>query len=162
MYDLLIKTFLKSAVVAVRMEAIKTVSFILHSDVELSQEFDQMGAARLSKKKIFKQILAQQKIEYDSEAAGMEVDEDDTRANEIAQYSQLFSSLFCSSFILRKDTIFEMSKLIMRYQVPAEMASKIFAKILTFLKCDADSLMDTNSLVCLIMRWFNSGYKLEE
>lgn len=160
MYDLLTNTFLASEVVAIRMEAIKTISFILQSDVDLNQ-FDQLGAARQSKKKIFNKILAQQKIEYASQAE-MEVDDDDTRANEIAAYFQLFSSLFCSNFLFRKQIIFEMSKLVLRYQVPAEMASKIFAKILTFLKCNADSLMDTNSLVFLIMKWLQAAYKLDK
>lgn len=162
MYRCLIVTFLNSDVAIVRMEAIKTISFILHSDIEKSQEFDHMQAARQSKKELFNNILTRQKIQYSENDVMDDVEGADQLERKISSYIQLFSSLFCASFVLRKTIIFEMSKLVLRYKLSGEIASRIFKKIVIYLKCDAESLMDTNSLVHLIMQWQHICYKFDK
>lgn len=85
----------------------------------------------------------------------------DQLESKISTYIQLFSSLFCASFVLRKSIIFETSKLVLRFKLSGVVASRIYQKIVNYLKCDANSLMDTNSLVHLIMQWQHICYKFE-
>lgn len=144
------------------MEAIKTISFILHSDIEKSQEFDYMRMARQSKKEIFKLILSSQKIQYSENDVEVDAEDADQLESKISSYTQLFSSLFCASFVLRKSIIFEMSKLVLRYKLSGEVALRMFNKIVIYLECDAGSLMDTNSLVHLIMQWQHICYKFDK
>lgn len=151
MYQLIYENFLQSEVFAIKMAAIKCISFILTSDIEK----DELIEARELKKRIFKGILDSHAITYTDDVMETEKDSDD-EFNKISSHVQLFSSIFCVNFIMRKPLIFEMSKLIFCHKIPDEVALKIFNKILKFLKCDAGSLFDTNSIAHLLLQWFHS------
>lgn len=157
MYNFISENFLKSGFFTIKMEAIKTLSFILHSDIERRQEFDQTNAARKCKSDIFKKIFASQKVLLDGNE--METDNvNDDAANYIATSLQLFSSLYCTNFMLRKPIIFEISKLVLGYKLTETLTKKCYDKINAFLKCDAESLMDSNNIVHLMSQWLNNGY----
>lgn len=157
MYNFISDVFLNSDFFTIKMEAIKTLSFILHSDIERRNEFDQTNAARKCKNEIFRKIFASQKITLDGNERETDLMSDDT-ANCIASSLQLFSSLYCTSFMLRKPIIFEISKLVLGYKLTENTSKKCFNKINVFLKCDAESLMDSNSIVHLMSEWLNNGY----
>jgi hypothetical protein len=145
------------------MATIKTISFILYSDIELVDDFMQMRSARKSKIEIFQVVFDDHRIQTEGNEAieAMEVDDqDDAVVNTIASSLQLFTSLFCVNFILRKPILMEISKLVLRYNFSSEMAMKIFEKILAFLKCNAESLMDTNSLENLLTQWIVNSLTL--
>lgn len=161
MYLFIIETFLASSLFVIKMAAIKTVGFILHSDIEQIQETSQLKLARKSRAEIFENIMSSQSVQYNGAEIDIDVESDDTESNEIAGYLQLFSTVFCVNFILRKPIMLEMSKLMLRYKISETTAIMMFNKILTFLKCDAPSLMDTNSLIHLLSQWINIGLKLD-
>jgi hypothetical protein len=138
------------------MEAIKTLSFILHSNIERRNEFDQTNAARKFKNEIFRKIFASQKITLDGNERETDLMSDDT-ANCIASSLQLFSLLYCTNFMLRKPIIFEISKLVLGYKLTENTSKKCFNKINVFLKCDAESLMDSKNIVHLMSEWLNNG-----
>lgn len=143
----------------IRMAAVKTISFVLYSDIEMVDEFMQMKAAQNSKVEIFKSIFKDHQIVMRQD--DMEVDEnDDVETNAMASSLQLFTSLFCVNFILRKSIILEISKIVLRYNFKEETALKIFSKMLGFLKCDAQSLMDSNSIENLLTQWINRGISM--
>lgn len=132
------------------MAAIKCISSILASDIEK----DELKEARLLKKKIFGKIIKKYEIKYDEMET--DIESDDEEFNQISSHIQLFTSIFCVNFILRKPIIYEMSKLVVRHKLPDETSLKIFQKFLKFLKCDAESLFDSNSIVHLLFQWYHN------
>lgn len=155
MYRFITDIFLKSEVFAIRMAAINCISFMLNSDIEKSE----VVQARELKKRIFGNIVRDHSVKYDGDEMEADVVNDDAEINDISSRLQLFTSIFCANFIMRKPIILEMSKLIFRYKLQNDVALKIFNKILTFLKCDANSLMDSNSIVNLLSQWYKR-YKI--
>lgn len=153
-YEILINKFLKSQIFAVKLAAIEGIGFILSSDIEK----DELIQARDLKNRLFKQILANHTVKFTSDAMETEnaADDDDDKLNRISSYVQLFTSIFCTNFIMRKSIIFEMSKLSWRYQLPDETSLKLFHGMLKFLKCDAESLFDSNSIVNFLLEWLQS------
>ncbi|CRK98224.1 CLUMA_CG011587, isoform A [Clunio marinus] len=160
-YKHLTNIFLNSKTFVVKLEAIKTISCILYSDIENSNEFDQLRIARGSKQKIFKKVFDKQRIEYGREPMEIAETFDDVQTNIVAGYVQLFTSIFCVNFNIRKPIILELSRLFLRYEVPDEVSLNIFKKILSYLKCDVGSLMDTNSIENLISDWVKHSYDLK-
>lgn len=160
MYSFITENFLNSPVFAVKMEAIKTVSYILLSDIEQNSEFGEMRSPRSSKNDIFRSIFDAHRIVYNVNEMETNAQKDDEETNRVASCIQLFTSLFCVNFCLRKPIIFEISKVFLRHQLPEELAANVFNKMLTYLKCDVGSLMDSNSVIHLISTWINDGYTI--
>lgn len=155
MYQIVLQDFfLKSNIFTVKMTAVKTISFILSNDVEHQKELTKARADRVSQKKLFKEIFHDKSVQYNNNEMETQAEDVDDYINEIAEFVQLYSSLFCANFVLRKALVFELSKIVLHFKLPSETAEKIFKKILTFLKCDAGSLMDHNNLDDLLSRWF--------
>lgn len=150
-YDLIIENFLESEVFAIKMAAIKCISFILNSDIEK----DEILEARELKKRVLKKILDKYAIPYNENLMETKIETDDDEFNKVSSLVQLFSSIFCVNFIMRKPIIFEMSKLPRRYRLTDEVVLNIYRKILKFLKCDAESLFDSNSIVHLLLQWYH-------
>lgn len=161
MYKSICNNFLASDVFAIRMAAINALSFILRSDIENVSDFDQTRSARNSRLDIFKEFFNNQSVTFSGTEMETDWQSDDVETNEISSHVQLFSSLLCANFILRKPIIFELSKLVLRYKLPLDLATRIFEKILKQLKCDAKSLMDTNGIVHLVSQWLNNGYGID-
>lgn len=140
------------------MSAIKTIATILHNDIELVHKELLLHSNRNSKKKIFKSVLRTQCIQINDQ---METNDDvtinDEEANFISKSFQLFSSLYCVNFVFRKPLIMEISKLLVRYKIPEAVAMSVYNKILKFLKCDSQSLMDTKSIVHWVSEWILDG-----
>jgi hypothetical protein len=158
-YKIITDNFIKSPSFSLRMATVKTLAFILYNDIESVDEFAHLRSARRSKRDIFKNLFKDHQIKISVDS--MEVDDtDDVEVNTIASSLQLFTSLFCVNFILRKPIILEISKLILRYNFSNEAALKIFEKILAFLKCDAQSLIDSNSIENLLTQWIIYGLNL--
>lgn len=136
------------------MEAIKTIGFILHSDIEQ----ETLMSDRESQKKISEIIFRKHHIDYTTEEMETDDGNDDEKANKIASHLQLYTSVFCVNFLFRKPIILEISKVVLHFKLSAEMALKLFGKILTFLNCAPDSLMDSNSIVHFSSQWIKLGY----
>lgn len=160
MYNFIVDNFLKSEIFEIKMAAIKCIGFILHSDIEKTH--NQTLADRRSKQNIYELISRDQSVPYSEDAMDTDVADCDKVANEISSYLQLFSSIFCVNFILRKPIILEMTKLVLRYNLSEAMAQKMFNKVLAFLKCDAMSLMDSNSIVDLLSQCITNGINLKQ
>ena len=143
------------------MAAIKTIGYILHSNIEQDQEASSLKRARQSRSNILKNILNTQKIQYSGADMETDTENDDDEVNDIACHLQLFSTIFCVNFTMRKPMILEISKMVLRYNLSESTTMKIFNKILDFLKCDAKSLMDANSLIHLLSQWINIGLKVD-
>ena len=158
-YKVITEHFIQSPSFALRIATIKTLAFILCNDIESTEDHEQLQATRRSKREIFKALFKDHQVKITVEA--IEVDGyDDVEVNTIASSLQLFTSIFCVNFILRKPLILEISKLILRYKLSQETALKIFIKVLAFLKCDATSLMDSNSIESLLTQWIINGLSL--
>lgn len=138
------------------MAAIKTVSFILHSDIEL----DTLMSDRESQKKISEIIFRKHHIDYTSEEMETDDGNDDEKTNKIAGHLQLHISIFCVNFLFRKPIILEISKVILHFKLSEKTAQKLFNKLLKFLNCAPDSLMDSNSIVHFSSQWIRLGYPL--
>lgn len=108
------------------------------------------------------EILEKNSIKYVADQMETDEQNDDENATIIASFFQLYSSLFCVSFLLRKPIILQMSKLVLQYKLSDETASSVFNKILSFLNCKADSLMDSNSIVDLSSKWIKLGYSMNK
>lgn len=153
--------FLKSEIIEIKMEAIKTIAFVLSSDIEQQEDLRKARAARSSQDIIFNDLFEEKKVAnigYEMETQNENIDE---HINEIADFVQLYSSLFCANFVLRKPIIFEFSKVVLHFQLSEEIATNIFAKVLKFLECDAGSLMDHSNIDDLLSRWFALDYPLQ-
>lgn len=141
------------------MAAIECLGNILHNDIEHRADLQVALEVRRNKKKIYKKIMNDHMIRYNDNQ--MEVTESpDEETNKIAGYLQLFTTIFCHNFVFRKQLIFELSKLVMLFKLSEETAMKIFKKMLKFLNCNAQSLMDSNNLVHLLSQWFMHAYNL--
>lgn len=159
-YNTIYEHFLSSPSFSLRMAAIKAIAYILFNDIESHDDFSQLQSARRSKKKIFAAVFERHQIKITGGA--MEVDDtDDEEVNSIASSLQLFTSLFCVNFNLRKPLILEISKLVLRYNFSEDASLTIFEKILAFLKCDAQSLIDSNSVEYLLTQWIVYGLSLQ-
>lgn len=90
----------------------------------------------------------------------MEKEENDFKGT--PYYFQLYTSLFCANFHLRKPMIFEISKLFCRQKLTDPLALDCFGKILSFLKCNVNSLMDSNNMLHLISKWIVSEYHINK
>lgn len=159
MYDNIAEKFLDSNTFAVRMAAIKIICVILQNDIENCDSYESSTAGRNSKKEFFKNFFKYKKIQYTGTEMEVNVSSDDA-INKISSHLQLFTSLFCSNFVLRKEIILELSKLFLTNKLSDEMAQKVLQKILKFLNCDARSLMDQNSLIHLLSQWLINGYAI--
>lgn len=142
------------------MAAIKCLGFILNSNIE--ETYEQTVRSRKNQLNIINVVFQNQAINYEETAMDSELEDMDRTENNISSYFQLFSSLFCVNFILRKPIMLEMTKLVLRYKLSETMAQKMFEKVVTFLKCDAMSLMDSNSIVDLISQCINIGINLQK
>lgn len=162
MYKLLLKNFfLNSESFVVKMAALKTIAFVLSNDVEHQADLSKARADRSSQKALINEIFEMKTIEYDNSAMETQTENVDEYINEVADYVQLFSALFCANFVLRKSIIFELSKTVLQFKLSEETSVDIFQKILNFLRCDAGSLMDHNNLDDLLSRWFVADFPLD-
>lgn len=155
MYDFIHTNFLESTQFGVKMATIKTISYILYSDIEQ----DNLLSDRKSIKIIADKIFKKQCIVYNGPIT-METDKyfDDEQNNQISCFLQLYTSVFCVNSMLRKPIILEISKLILKYNITEDVSLRMFNKMLNFLKCAATSLMDSNSIVDLSSHWIKNGY----
>lgn len=140
------------------MAAIKCLSFVLNSDFEKNEDFENISWARRTKIEIFKKIQLR-KIVCSVNDVEVPID-DDVQINTISVYLQFFSASLSVNFVLRKPMMLELSKLFLRYSLKEELAKKTFQKILTFLKCDVESLMDSNNILWLVSQWLQARYVL--
>lgn len=138
MYNVIISRFLNSNSFEIKMAAIKCFSTIMKFDIDAEIDVNDMEIVTSCRNDLFK--FFREQILDESEA-------------EPAFRIQLCTSLFCASFHLRKPMIFEISRLFYVHKVTLEVSKDCFEKILKFLKCEASSLMDNNSLLCIISQW---------
>ena len=150
--------FLNSELLVVKMAAIKCLSFVLNSDIEKNEYFENISWARRTKLEIFKKIQLR-KIVCSVNDVEVSID-DDRQLNTVSVYLQFFSASLSVNFVLRKPMMLELSKLFLRYYLKEELAKKTFQKILSFLKCDVQSLMDTNNILWLVSQWLQARYVL--
>jgi hypothetical protein len=161
MYGYVMNDFLSSESFEIRMEAIKTVAFILRCDIETRMELRAEQILSDQQGKFFSDLMETHSIKPGREANTSDVGIDDDVINEIAGYSQLFSALFCANFLFRKPIILELAKLVMLFRLDEKVPQRIFRKILKTLNSDAASIMDLNSMESFLSEWFYNSYRIE-
>lgn len=133
------------------MAAIKTIAHILHVNIEKTE----LREARAMRKKIFKNLVENYSIRL--EQTDMEIDaereaNDDAEVKKISSNLQLFSSILCANYVARNQMLWELTKVCIRHQIPADAAKQMFTKFLKFLKCDHRSLMDSNGILHIVTK----------
>ncbi|CAO1305967.1 unnamed protein product [Diamesa serratosioi] len=150
--------FVNSELLVVKMAAVKCLSFVLKSEIEKNEDFENVSWARRTKIEIFKKIKLR-KIECSVNDLQVPID-DDVQINTISVYLQFLSATLSVNFVLRKPMMLELSKLFLRYSLKEELAQKTFQKIVKFLKCDVESLMDSNNILWLVSQWLYAHFVL--
>lgn len=133
----------------IQIAAIKCFSAIMQFDVDVDISADEMKIISTCRNELYKVFKTESENEK-NESKGT------------AFYIQLFTSLFCANFHLRKPMIFQLAKLFQRQELSENLALKCFAKILKFLKCEGHNLMDVNSLLYLLSKWIIKGFSFNK
>jgi hypothetical protein len=90
-----------------------------------------------------------------------ETELDDEESNKETSYRvQLFTSLFCASFHLRKPVLFALSKLFHAQNLSERNALQCMNKILKFFQCNSSSLLDNNIKLYLMNNWIIAGIQM--
>lgn len=151
MYTNVTTKFLKSNSFEIRTAAAKCFGVIMKYDIDTNVDADEAD------------ILSQCRNDmYDFFEKEMMVDSDEIEAEDQAFRIQLYSSLFCASFHLRKPMIFNISKLFCREKYSEDIRRKCFEKILKFLKCEVESLMDNYVLQYMMSNWIAKNFEINK
>lgn len=148
---------LKSSSFEVRLSCVKVVANILSSDIE---QRDELSRYRTTRKENFENIMRKHAISDPMVRVDENADLDQT-AIDSSTSIQLFTTLFVSSYLFRNPVIIELSKTLMKFKQPEEVSFRIFDRIIKFLKCDPNLLIDDGSLRHLLICWILNAYTID-
>lgn len=157
-FDTINERLLSSGSFEIRLSSIELLSSILSSDIEQRNELTRY---RTTRRQNFKTMLELHEIKLNKIPTVDNSSNLDVTAIDCATSIQLFSTIFSTSFLFRKPLLIELSKTIIKYKLPHEITFRTFNKIIKYLKCGADQLIDSNSLCHLLTHWMQCSYSLE-
>lgn len=156
-YEKVFKEFLISPCFEVKMTAISTLSNMLCPIRDGDMTIEDQKLINQSRKNLYKDFITSYQYVV-PENFDMFNDED---VNSLSTHVQLFVSLFCVNFNFRKNNLFEMAKIFIRFNLSEREGMNIFEKIMKRLKhVYAQSIVNINDIVDLLSKWIEMSMEM--